>query len=74
MRLDGPLPLVVPLPNGTEEISGEEVVFSIREVRSSLLLPSCCSFGFLFLRDTNSLVRPICRFVLCFDLEDDFVW
>lgn len=53
-------PLVV--PKGTRAISGEEVVFSIREVKSFSSLELLLGFSFCsFLRETNSLVRPICR-------------
>ena len=73
MRLDAE-PSVEPLPNGTEAMSGEEVVFSMREVKSfSSLLVFALLFSCLFLRVTNSLVRPICR-LDCFGCrENDFV-
>jgi len=61
VRLVLPVVVVEPLPNGTEAMSGEEVVFSMREVRSFSSLLVFALLSCLFLRVTNSLVRPICR-------------
>ena len=72
---------VLSVPNGTEEISGEAVVFSIREVRSCSFLFPLVDCGSLDedLRVTNSLVRPICRLACldwrgCTEEDNNFEW